>query len=174
MEMDAISRIPRVGPTGQIVRWYGSVEDVDDRKRLEDALRKEQKIVAGPVWLALVPARRLGDCRVAVGLCSMKERLPNRAGRLYLGTEVRAAVEMADYIKVILPRRTRWSGKIVKHLIGTAAVLVAEKVETRRNTSKLRGGLPIHCSRVHGWFEMLIALMPVLFRLLHRASASDQ
>ena len=34
---------PRVGPTGQIVRWYGSVEDVDDRKRLEDALRKEQK-----------------------------------------------------------------------------------------------------------------------------------
>ena len=34
---------PRVGPAGQIVRWYGSVEDVDDRKRLEDALRKEQK-----------------------------------------------------------------------------------------------------------------------------------
>jgi len=31
---------PRVGPTGQIVRWYGSVEDVDDRRKLEDALRK--------------------------------------------------------------------------------------------------------------------------------------
>ncbi len=33
---------PRVGLTGQIVRWYGSVEDVDERRRLEDALRKSQ------------------------------------------------------------------------------------------------------------------------------------
>ena len=29
---------PRVGPTGQIIRWYGSVEDIDDRKKLEDLL----------------------------------------------------------------------------------------------------------------------------------------
>ncbi|MGA2672189.1 MAG: EAL domain-containing protein [Terracidiphilus sp.] len=33
---------PRVGPTGQIVRWYGSVEDVHERKLLEAALRKSQ------------------------------------------------------------------------------------------------------------------------------------
>jgi PAS domain S-box-containing protein len=35
---------PRVGPTGQIVRWYGSVEDVDERRRLEDALRKSRGV----------------------------------------------------------------------------------------------------------------------------------
>jgi PAS domain S-box-containing protein len=29
---------PRVGPTGEIVRWYGSVEDIDDRKKLENLL----------------------------------------------------------------------------------------------------------------------------------------
>jgi PAS domain S-box-containing protein len=29
---------PRVGPNGQIIRWYGSVEDIDDRKKLEDLL----------------------------------------------------------------------------------------------------------------------------------------
>jgi PAS domain S-box-containing protein len=33
---------PRVGPSGQIVRWYGSVEDVHDRKQLEEALRKNR------------------------------------------------------------------------------------------------------------------------------------
>jgi PAS domain S-box-containing protein len=31
---------PRVGPSGQIVRWYGSVEDIDDRKKLEESLRE--------------------------------------------------------------------------------------------------------------------------------------
>jgi PAS domain S-box-containing protein len=31
---------PRVGPAGQIVRWYGCVEDVHDRKQLEEALRR--------------------------------------------------------------------------------------------------------------------------------------
>jgi PAS domain S-box-containing protein len=31
---------PRVGPSGQIVRWYGCLEDIDDRKQLQDALRK--------------------------------------------------------------------------------------------------------------------------------------
>jgi len=31
---------PRVGPSGQIVRWYGSLEDIDDRKQLQEALRK--------------------------------------------------------------------------------------------------------------------------------------
>lgn len=40
---------PRVGPTGQIVRWYGSVEDVDDRRRLEEALRKKPGLAVGPV-----------------------------------------------------------------------------------------------------------------------------
>lgn len=31
---------PRVGPSGQIVRWYGSLEDIDDRKQLQEALLK--------------------------------------------------------------------------------------------------------------------------------------
>jgi len=31
---------PRLGPPGDSLRWYGSVEDIDDRKRLEEALRK--------------------------------------------------------------------------------------------------------------------------------------
>jgi len=34
---------PRVGPTGQIVRWYGSVEDIDERRQLQEALRKHGK-----------------------------------------------------------------------------------------------------------------------------------
>jgi PAS domain S-box-containing protein len=31
---------PRVGPEGKIVRWYGSLEDIDDRKLLQEELRK--------------------------------------------------------------------------------------------------------------------------------------
>jgi PAS domain S-box-containing protein len=31
---------PRIGPSGQIVRWYGSVEDIHDRKELQDLLRQ--------------------------------------------------------------------------------------------------------------------------------------
>jgi len=31
---------PRIGPSGQIVRWYGSLEDIDDRKLLQEELRK--------------------------------------------------------------------------------------------------------------------------------------
>lgn len=31
---------PRVGPTGEIIRWYGSVEDIDDRRKLEDLVYK--------------------------------------------------------------------------------------------------------------------------------------
>ena len=33
---------PRLGPSGETLRWYGSVEDIDDRKRLEEALRKKK------------------------------------------------------------------------------------------------------------------------------------
>jgi PAS domain S-box-containing protein len=33
---------PRFGPSGEILRWYGSVEDIDERKQLEEALRKSQ------------------------------------------------------------------------------------------------------------------------------------
>jgi PAS domain S-box-containing protein len=33
---------PRLGPSGEILRWYGSVEDIDDRKRLEELLRKNK------------------------------------------------------------------------------------------------------------------------------------
>jgi PAS domain S-box-containing protein len=33
---------PRVGTTGQIVRWYGSVEDIDERKQLVEALRQNR------------------------------------------------------------------------------------------------------------------------------------
>jgi PAS domain S-box-containing protein len=32
---------PRIGPSGQIVRWYGSVQDIHDRKLLEESLRKK-------------------------------------------------------------------------------------------------------------------------------------
>jgi PAS domain S-box-containing protein len=31
---------PRVGSAGEIVRWYGSVEDIDERKQLEETQRK--------------------------------------------------------------------------------------------------------------------------------------
>jgi PAS domain S-box-containing protein len=31
---------PRIGPAGQIVRWYGSLEDIDDRKLLQEELLK--------------------------------------------------------------------------------------------------------------------------------------
>jgi PAS domain S-box-containing protein len=33
---------PRVGSAGEIVRWYGSVEDIEDRKQMEEALRKNR------------------------------------------------------------------------------------------------------------------------------------
>jgi PAS domain-containing protein len=29
---------PRLGPAGEILRWYGSVEDIDARKRMDEAL----------------------------------------------------------------------------------------------------------------------------------------
>jgi PAS domain S-box-containing protein len=32
---------PRVGLKGQIVRWYGSVEDIDERRQSEEAQRKD-------------------------------------------------------------------------------------------------------------------------------------
>ncbi|MGD0730072.1 MAG: EAL domain-containing protein [Terracidiphilus sp.] len=38
---------PRLGPSGEILRWYGSVEDIDDRKRLEELMRKHR-----PHWEA--------------------------------------------------------------------------------------------------------------------------
>jgi len=31
---------PRYGPAGEIVRWYGGWEDIEERKELEEALRK--------------------------------------------------------------------------------------------------------------------------------------
>ena len=34
---------PLRGPSGNILRWYGSVEDIDDRKRLEEMLRDSRK-----------------------------------------------------------------------------------------------------------------------------------
>jgi PAS domain S-box-containing protein len=33
---------PRIGSEGKIVRWYGSVEDIEDRKQMEEALRKNR------------------------------------------------------------------------------------------------------------------------------------
>jgi PAS domain S-box-containing protein len=33
---------PRFGPSGEILRWYGSVDDIDQQKQLEEALRKRQ------------------------------------------------------------------------------------------------------------------------------------
>jgi hypothetical protein len=34
---------PRLGPAGKIRRWYGCVEDIDERKRLEKALYQGQE-----------------------------------------------------------------------------------------------------------------------------------
>ena len=31
---------PRFGPSGNILRWYGSVEDIDDRKKMEEVLHQ--------------------------------------------------------------------------------------------------------------------------------------
>jgi PAS domain S-box-containing protein len=31
---------PHFGPTGEVLRWYGSVEDIDEHKKAEEALRK--------------------------------------------------------------------------------------------------------------------------------------
>jgi hypothetical protein len=31
---------PRFVPSGGILRWYGSVEDIDEQKKREEALRK--------------------------------------------------------------------------------------------------------------------------------------
>jgi PAS domain S-box-containing protein len=31
---------PRYGPSGEIVSWYGGIEDIDERKQLEDQLRR--------------------------------------------------------------------------------------------------------------------------------------
>jgi len=33
---------PSTESSGKIVRWYGSVEDIEDRKRMEEALRKNR------------------------------------------------------------------------------------------------------------------------------------
>ena len=33
---------PRRGEHGEIIRWYGVVEDIDDRKRIEEALHQAQ------------------------------------------------------------------------------------------------------------------------------------
>jgi PAS domain S-box-containing protein len=33
---------PRYGPSGEIIRWYGGWEDIEERKELEDALRKSR------------------------------------------------------------------------------------------------------------------------------------
>jgi PAS domain S-box-containing protein len=38
---------PRFGPEGEILRWYGSVEDIDERKQLEQRLRVDQSMRAG-------------------------------------------------------------------------------------------------------------------------------
>ena len=34
---------PLIGPSGDILRWYGSVEDIDDRKRMEEMLHHSRK-----------------------------------------------------------------------------------------------------------------------------------
>jgi PAS domain S-box-containing protein len=31
---------PRIGSSGDILRWYGSVEDIDDRKKIEAQLHQ--------------------------------------------------------------------------------------------------------------------------------------
>ena len=34
---------PRYGPSGEIIRWYGDTEDIEERKELEEALRKSRQ-----------------------------------------------------------------------------------------------------------------------------------
>lgn len=34
---------PRLGPSGEVIRWYGALEDIDDRKRAEQALRESEE-----------------------------------------------------------------------------------------------------------------------------------
>jgi PAS domain S-box-containing protein len=52
---------PRLNPAGQVMRWYGSVEDIDQRKRTEDELRASEARLHAvfdsvPVGIILVDA----------------------------------------------------------------------------------------------------------------------
>jgi len=47
---------PRFGPSGEILRWYGSVEDIDDRKALENSLRESQEQLGALFDAMRIPA----------------------------------------------------------------------------------------------------------------------
>jgi PAS domain S-box-containing protein len=52
---------PRFAPSGEILAWYGSVEDIDDRKHMEEDLRKSQAQLravfdAAPVGIVIADA----------------------------------------------------------------------------------------------------------------------
>lgn len=40
---------PRYGSSGEIIRWYGGAEEIDERKQLEDALRKTYAYRISPI-----------------------------------------------------------------------------------------------------------------------------
>ncbi|WP_158943711.1 EAL domain-containing protein [Granulicella sp. S190] len=52
---------PRIDAQGKVIRWYGNVEDIDDRKRAEEALRRSEARLqavfdAVPVGLVIIEA----------------------------------------------------------------------------------------------------------------------
>jgi PAS domain S-box-containing protein len=59
---------PRRGEDGKIVRWYGTLEDIDDYKRAEEALRQSEARLqaifnAAPIGIVIADAP---DCRVVM------------------------------------------------------------------------------------------------------------
>ncbi len=54
-------KVPLFGPTGAIVKWYGSSIDVEDRRRAEDALRRSEFYLAEGQRLAHVGSWAFGS-----------------------------------------------------------------------------------------------------------------
>ena len=81
---------PRRNEAGEIIRWYGSVEDIDDRKKAEEELRKSEARLqavfdAVPVGLVIAEA---SDGRVV---------MRNPRADAILGQPQTSAVTIADY-----------------------------------------------------------------------------
>ena len=44
--MGPISALPRHDSAGAIVKWYGATEDIEERKRAEQAVMQSEKLAA--------------------------------------------------------------------------------------------------------------------------------
>ena len=60
---------PRRGPEGKIIRWYGTLEDIDDQKKSDEALRRSEarlhaifSSVPVGILIAEAPAGRIAAC----------------------------------------------------------------------------------------------------------------